>query len=125
MSDNAPICPKCGSGQTASRRQLFHAPMAGGSGAGAFDWYGERSAGALPPKSLFLMALALVAALTLPAAVLALAGILPLPVLLTGGWVLLVASLGLDLLVTRRRYRLWRGEWLCGACQRIFQPALP
>ncbi len=125
MSVAAPHCPCCGSVQTASRRQLFHALMAGGSGVGAFDWYGERSAGALPPKSLFLIALALVAALTLPVAALALAGILPLPVLLTGGWVLLVASLGLDLLVTRRRYRLWRGQWLCGACKRVFQPTLP
>ena len=125
MSDNAPICPRCGSGQTASRRQLFHALMAEGSGAGVFDWYGEHSAGALPPKSLFLIALALVAALMLPAAALALAGILPLPVVLTGGWVLLAASLGLDLFVTRRRYRLWREQWLCGTCQRVFQPALP
>jgi hypothetical protein len=99
--------------------------MAGGSDAGVFDWYGEHSAGALPPKSLFMIALPLVTALTLPAAALALADILPLPAVLTGGCLLLVASLGLDLLVTRRRYSLWRGQWLCGSCQRIFQPALP
>lgn len=115
-------CPHCGSSNTASRRALFHTLMCGAQPQGAFAWYGERVPQALPPKSLLVIFLILIAALAVPAV-----GFWFLKHEYAVTWLLSVAALTLAVLVvdvslTYRRYKAWAGQWLCGRCREVFSP---
>lgn len=124
MNHQGQHCPRCGSEQTASRRQLFHTLMDGTQPRNAFRWYGDADPQALPPKSLFVMFITLMMTLAVPAA-----GFMVMEHYFALTWVLYVAGLTLafllaDVLVTYRRYKVWAEEWLCGRCRGVFAPAV-
>jgi hypothetical protein len=96
--------------------------MCGAQPQGAFAWYGEREPQALPPKSLLVIFLILIAALAVPAA-----GFWFLKHEYAVTWLLSVAALTLavlvvDVLLTYSRYKVWAGQWLCGRCREVFSP---
>ena len=121
MSHPESQCPYCGSSQTASRRQLFRGLMDGAPLGGSFSWYGEEQPQALPPKSLFIVMLALMLAAALPATGLWLLGHYFALRWLALFALLLLAGLLLDVTMTWRRYKSWDGERLCGECRAVFK----
>ena len=123
MSQLARNCPRCGSGKTASRRQLFHSLMCDVRPQGVFSWYDDSEPQALPPKSLFFMLLVLIAVLSVPAVGFWLLEHYPAVIWLVSVAALLSAVLLVDILLTYRRYKDWVGQWLCGSCREVFAPA--
>jgi len=121
MSSVVPHCPGCGSTRIASRRQLFLSLMGEGAPpAAAFSWYRERTPGACPPQSRFVVLLALMLGMALPVTGLWLMGYYFALTWLGLLGLLLLASLLYDLTATYRRYRLWVGERVCGDCRCVF-----
>ena len=118
-------CPHCGSRAVASRRSLFHRLMSGQPRPGVFAWYDEGVRGACPPKSLFVMLLAVTAILVLPAVGLWVRELYAGLAVLLSSLLVLLACLGFDLFSTYRRYRAWHQEWLCGECRSNFVPREP
>lgn len=114
------LCPRCGSSLVASRRQLFHALVADLPLSGAFNWYTENTPGAFPPRSLFVVLLAMMGVVALPAAAMWMGQ--AFTAFHWALWALLVLLAGLvyDLCMTHRRYRAWRTQWLCGECRCVF-----
>lgn len=124
LSAASGACPCCGSRNTASRRQLFHALMSGQEAPEQFAWYDSDSAGACPPKSLAVILGLFVLAAALPAA-----GLWLLGHTMQVGWLValmlaLIGALLIDVLATYRRYRDWGGEHLCADCRTVFSSAV-
>lgn len=118
-------CPHCGATLVASRRQLFLCQMYHNALPWGFDWYDPKAPSALPPKSLFLSLLIVVACCALPFALLGYSfEFSTATVLNVGGMVLAAVLLCLlaDLFVTHRQYRRWASRWICGQCQSDFMP---
>ena len=89
---------------------------------GVFAWYDEGVRGACPPKSLFLVLLAVTGILVLPAIGLWVRELYAVLAVLLSSVLVLLACLCFDLFSTLRRYRAWREEWLCGKCRSNFVP---
>lgn len=120
MSGDNNHCSHCGSQRTRCRRELFHTLMGGEVPGTGFDWYGERTPGACPPRSLFVTLLALFMGLALPAAGLWHFEHYPALVWLAAAAALLLAGLFVDVQITYRRYRRWAAQWVCADCRTIF-----
>ena len=115
-------CPHCGSAAVASRRSLFHRIMSDQPRPGVFAWYDESVRGACPPKSLFVVLLAVTGILVLPALGLWVRELYAGLAVLLSSVLVLLGCLCFDLFSTYRRYRAWHGEWLCGECRSDFVP---
>ena len=89
---------------------------------GVFSWYGDHEPQALPPKSLVVIFLLTLLVLAIPAAGFWALGQFPAVTSLMWVFVLLLAFLLLDVLLTYRRYKIWGGQWLCGQCRSVFAP---
>jgi hypothetical protein len=93
--------------------------------AGIFAWYDESVRGACPPKSLFIVLLAVTGILVLPAVGLWVRELYAALAVLLSSVLILLACLCFDLFSTLRRYRAWHEEWLCGECRSNFVPREP
>ena len=125
MNASGTQCPHCGSGQVASRRQLFHRLMADTPLSGTFGWYSEDTRGACPPKSVFFILLLVAMILVLPAVGLWARELYSALYVLLFAFLALLAGLVFDLSATRHRYRSWGRQWLCADCREVFTPQAP
>jgi hypothetical protein len=100
-------------------RQLIHDRL----GSGAFAWYLDTVPGAFPPKSMFVLLLAMLPGLLLPGVAIWWVGGDTVFAWIKLVAILLISALLLDVLSTRLRYRRWQREWMCADCRRSFRPA--